>query len=155
MAKIDQWQAPRARPAPPACTEESKPIMNFRDMLVHCEECGRDFFFTVEQQRRLAERGMEIVVPQFCENCRQRVTYGGKLHGRIKWFDPTKGYGFIVGDDGKEIFVHRNSVVPTPEGSLPSLEDGQEVLYEAADSPKGPQAVQVTPFEEEQQTPDS
>ena len=133
---------------PQARTEESKQNMNFRDMQVHCEECGRDFFFTVEQQRRLAERGMEIVVPAFCDNCRQRVSYGGKLHGRIKWFDPTKGYGFIVGDDGKEIFVHRNSVVPTPEGGLPPLEDGQEVLYEAADSPKGPQAVQVTPFEE-------
>lgn len=132
---------------PPGNAEESRQIMNFRDMLVHCEECGKDFFFTVEQQRRLADRGLEIVVPEFCESCRQRVDYGGKLHGRIKWFDPTKGYGFIVGDDGKEIFVHRNSVVPTPEGGLPPLEDGQEVLYEAAESAKGPQAVQVTPFE--------
>jgi CspA family cold shock protein len=81
-----------------------------------------------------------------CDTCTQRVKYGGKLHGRIKWFSREKGYGFIVEDSGKEIFVHRNGIPLTDEGILPNLDEGQEVLYESMDTPKGPQAVQVTPF---------
>ena len=120
--------------------------MNFRDTLITCQECGRQFIFRVEKQRKMADQGLEIVLPERCDSCRQRTEYGGKLHGRIKWFNPEKGYGFIVQQSGEEVFVHRNSVPLTEEGTLPSLEEGQEVLFEVRDSPKGPQAVEVTPF---------
>jgi CspA family cold shock protein len=119
--------------------------MNFRDTLVTCQECGKQFVFTVEKQRQMAERSEEVVPPTLCESCTQRVKYGGKLHGRIKWFDPEKGYGFIARDDGGELFVHRSGVPLADDGTLPTLEEGQEVLYEVMDSPKGPQAVQVRP----------
>jgi CspA family cold shock protein len=120
--------------------------MNFRDTLVTCQECGKQFVFTVEKQRQMAERGEEVVPPTLCEACTQRVKYGGKLHGRIKWFDPEKGYGFIARDDGAELFVHRSGVPLTEAGTLPPLEEGQEVFYEVMDTPKGPQAVQVRPY---------
>jgi CspA family cold shock protein len=120
--------------------------MNFRDTLVTCQECGKQFVFTVETQRRLTEQGQELTVPDTCVACTQRVKYGDKLHGRIKWFSQEKGYGFIAGDNGSEVFVHRNSVSRTEDGNLPALEEDQEVLYEVMDSPKGPQAVKVTPY---------
>jgi CspA family cold shock protein len=120
--------------------------MNFRDTLVTCQECGKEFFFTVEMQRQMAERGLEVEIPDLCSSCLMRVRYGGKLHGRIKWFSLEKGYGFIVKDDGAEVFVHRNGLALTEEGTLPHLDEGQEVLFEVSDTPKGPQAVQVTPL---------
>jgi CspA family cold shock protein len=120
--------------------------MNYRDTLVTCQQCGKQFIFTVETQRKMAERGQEVKAPETCTGCTQRVMYGGKFHGRIKWFSLEKGYGFIAGDDGQEVFVHRNGIPLAEDGTLPNLDDGVEVLYEVTDSPKGPQAVQVTPF---------
>jgi CspA family cold shock protein len=121
--------------------------MTFRDTLVTCKECGKEFVFTVEKQRHMAERGQEVVVPDLCDECRGRIAYGGRRHGRIKWFDAGKGYGFIAQDSGDEIFVHRSGVAPDSEGQVPTLEEGQEVLYEVTDTPKGPQAVAVAPFQ--------
>ena len=120
--------------------------MNYRDTLVTCQECGTQFVFTVEKQRQMADRGLEIVTPDHCASCTQRIKYGDKLHGHIKWFSLEKGYGFVVQEDGSEVFVHRSGVPLTDDGSLPPLEEGQEVLYKVMDSPKGPQAVQVTPY---------
>jgi len=122
--------------------------MNFRDTPVTCKSCGKQFIFTVETQRQMAERGLEVEIPEMCNSCMQRAEYGGRLHGRIKWFSLEKGYGFVIADSGSELFVHRNSVPLTEAGTLPALEEGQEVLYDVTDSPKGPQAVQVTPYGE-------
>jgi CspA family cold shock protein len=121
--------------------------MNFRDTLVTCQECGKQFIFTVEKQRQMADRGLEIEIPTLCQDCTQRVRYDGKYHGRIKWFNPEKGYGFIIQDDGREVFVHREGFLPTDEDALPSLEDGQEVLFDVMDTPRGPQAVKVTQYQ--------
>lgn len=120
--------------------------MNYRDTSVTCQECGKKFIFTVEAQRKMAEHGQEITTPQMCGACTQRVQYGGKLHGRIKWFSLEKGYGFILGDSGEEVFVHRSGVSLTDESTLPTLDEGQEVLYEMQDTPRGPQAIQVVPY---------
>jgi CspA family cold shock protein len=120
--------------------------MNYRDTLVTCQECSKQFVFTVERQRQMAEQGVPVTTPDMCRACTGKVSHGGKIHGRIKWFSLEKGFGFIVADSGGEVFVHRNSVPLTDEGTLPPLEEGQEVLFETIDSPKGPQAVQVTPY---------
>lgn len=122
--------------------------MTYRDTLVTCQECGKTFVFTVEVQRRLAEQGGEPSVPELCEACTRRIKYGGRLHGRIKWFNLEKGFGFIAQDDGPELFVHRAGVPLTDQGALPGLPDGLEVLYDVMDTPKGPQAVKVTPYNE-------
>jgi len=63
------------------------------------------------------------------------------MTGKVKWFNPAKGYGFITGDDGNEVFVHFSAI--QAEG-YKSLEDGQAVSYEINDGEKGPQAVNVT-----------
>jgi len=62
------------------------------------------------------------------------------MTGKVKWFNSAKGYGFITGEDGKEVFVHFSSI--QGEG-YKSLEDGQAVEYEVTDGDKGPQATNV------------
>ena len=62
------------------------------------------------------------------------------MTGKVKWFNADKGYGFICGDDGKEIFVHCTSII---QDGYRSLDDGQEVEYEVVIGEKGPQAANV------------
>ena len=95
--------------------------MNFRDTLVTCQSCGKQFVFTVEAQRSMADRDQEIRIPGMCDACTQRIKFGGKLHGRIKWFSMEKGYGFIIADSGSDIFVHRNSILQDEDGFMDSL----------------------------------
>ena len=54
-------------------------------------------------------------------------------NGTVKWFNPEKGYGFISGEDGKDIFVHFSSI--QAEG-FRTLTEGQKVTYEAEPDPK-------------------
>ena len=63
--------------------------------------------------------------------------------GKVKWFNESKGYGFITADDGsKDVFVHYSSIVG--EG-FKTLREGQAVSYDVQDSPKGPTATNVQP----------
>ena len=113
--------------------------MNFRDTWRTCEACGRDFVFTVGEQRRLHNLGAEGVEPTRCPTCRQITDEGVKLIGRVKWYNPDKGYGFIVKADGSEIFVHRTSLSP----GVYRLADDERVEFEVRQSGKGPEAVNV------------
>ena len=65
------------------------------------------------------------------------------MKGKIKWYNARKGYGFIEGEDKKDIFVHRNSI---PDGTY--LNEGDQVEYEIEDTDKGPQATNVTKSED-------
>ncbi len=60
------------------------------------------------------------------------------MKGTIKWYNSRKGYGFVQGEDGKDIFVHRSSV---PEGVF--LNEGDAVEYEVEDSDRGPKAINI------------
>lgn len=61
--------------------------------------------------------------------------------GTVKWFDSKKGFGFISGDDGKDVFVHFSSIAS--EG-FKTLEEGQKVTFDIIEGQKGPQASNVT-----------
>ena len=63
------------------------------------------------------------------------------IEGSVKWFDPRKGYGFIVGPQGQDIFVHF-SVIDQAEG-FKTLRDGESVSYSASKGQKGWSATKV------------
>ncbi len=60
--------------------------------------------------------------------------------GRVKWFNETKGYGFIEQDGDRDVFVHYTAI--EMEGYR-TLKEGQKVEYEMILTPKGPQAKKV------------
>jgi CspA family cold shock protein len=61
--------------------------------------------------------------------------------GTVKWFNDSKGYGFISRADGEDVFVHFSSIAGD---GFKSLQEGDQVTFEVEDSDRGPQAVSVT-----------
>ncbi len=61
--------------------------------------------------------------------------------GKVKWFNETKGCGFIEREDGNDVFVHFRAI--SGDG-FKTLAEGQAVEFEVEDGQKGPQAVNVT-----------
>ncbi|ALO39752.1 cold-shock protein [Alcaligenes faecalis] len=65
-----------------------------------------------------------------------------KLSGTVKWFNDAKGFGFITPDNGGEdLFAHFSSI---QMNGFKTLKEGQKVLYEVAQGPKGKQALNIT-----------
>ncbi len=64
-----------------------------------------------------------------------------RCHGKVKWFNDQKGYGFIARDDSPDVFVHHTAI--QMEG-FRTLREGEEVVYDLLDGQKGPQAANVT-----------
>jgi len=65
-----------------------------------------------------------------------------RFKGTVKWFNATKGYGFIGRDDGEDVFVHFSAI--QAEGYR-KLEEGQLVEFSVESGPKGLQASNVVP----------
>jgi CspA family cold shock protein len=64
-----------------------------------------------------------------------------KVQGRVKWFNNTKGYGFIGRDDGSDVFVHYSAIAAD---GFRTLNEGDLVEFEIVQGQKGPQAANVT-----------
>lgn len=60
--------------------------------------------------------------------------------GTVKWFNAEKGYGFLTGEDGNEVFVHFSEI---QGDGFKTLEEGQRVTYEVTEGSRGPQASNV------------
>ncbi|ACQ67547.1 MULTISPECIES: transcription antiterminator/RNA stability regulator CspE [Candidatus Williamhamiltonella] len=64
-----------------------------------------------------------------------------KIKGKVKWFNESKGFGFITPDDNsKDVFVHFSAI---QDSGFKTLAEGQGVEFEIADGQKGPSAVDV------------
>lgn len=60
--------------------------------------------------------------------------------GTVKWFNESKGFGFITNEEGGDVFVHYSAI----QGSgFKSLSEGQSVSFDVVDGPKGPHAANV------------
>jgi CspA family cold shock protein len=63
------------------------------------------------------------------------------IEGTVKWFNESKGFGFLSQEGGPDVFVHHSEI--RAEGYR-TLAEGERVKFEVTDSPKGPRAVNVT-----------
>lgn len=64
-----------------------------------------------------------------------------KVQGKVKWFNSTKGYGFIGQDSGPDVFVHFSAI---QMDGYKTLQEGDSVEFEVVQGQKGPQAGNVT-----------
>ena len=63
------------------------------------------------------------------------------LNGKVKWFNPTKGFGFIEREDKeKDVFVHMSAV---RDAGMNGLDEGQALTFDVEDGPKGPNATNL------------
>ena len=91
-----------------------------------------------EEQRFHSENHWNILFSFFCKKRLQELKGGTIMKGTIKWYNSRKGYGFILGEDGKDIFLHRTSV---PDDL--HLKEGDKVEYETEDAERGPKAINI------------
>ncbi len=62
------------------------------------------------------------------------------MNGTVKWFNSEKGFGFITGEDGNDVFAHFSQI---NSDGYKTLEEGQKVSFTVVDGPKGPQAESI------------
>jgi cold shock protein len=74
---------------------------------------------------------------------RKEPKMADRVTGTVKWFNAAKGYGFISHEGGKDLFVHFSEIQDAGNGYR-NLNEGDQVEFTIGESPKGPQATNVT-----------
>jgi cold shock protein len=105
-----------------------------------CKRCGAGFVLTSTYADLLDRRDVKVVVPVLCPTC--FLTRGPlpKERGEVKWFSPRKHYGFILSEDGEEVFFHERQIYGKHQNGL---HEGQEVRFHIHYPVKGPEALNV------------
>lgn len=145
--------------------------MNYKDTWA-TDEDGNKFVFTVEMKRSLAKAGLPIEAEALSQleghtqtPVNQSYSAGnspapqaaaaslepeiiqidpetGKYIGTLKWYNASRGYGFISRGAGEDIFFHKTSTIGDPA----DIPEGQPVLYDVEERNKGPEATEVEPY---------
>ncbi len=111
----------------------------FRDEMLLCERCGIAFLWSSEEQRHATRQGNSRELPRLCPGCRHLLPPPGFRRGLVKWYSPRRRYGFVVSDDGTELFTHRSHFV----SGLGTLHSGDLVEFRVLEEARGPVAVDV------------
>jgi CspA family cold shock protein len=87
-----------------------------------------------------ARRGAEAVVPLLCPTCFLKKGPLPKERGTVKWFDPRKHFGFIVTEQGDEVFFHQRQLLGVDREEV---QEGEAARFHVRSGAKGPEAVNV------------
>jgi CspA family cold shock protein len=105
------------------------------DRFLVCADCGTRFVHTIAEQQHSDEG------PTQCPACRYLAPTAGRQRGLVKFFNVRKGWGFIVQEDGQEIFLHRSGI--SPDARQPPLVEGDLVEYTTEKTERGVQAINL------------
>jgi CspA family cold shock protein len=105
-----------------------------------CQRCGSGFLFTATYGHLLARRGHYVIAPVLCPTCYLAEGPLPKRRGEVKWFNHHKRYGFILTDDGEEVFFHQSQLVGANGGQV---REGVTVRFHLHYPAKGPEALNV------------
>jgi CspA family cold shock protein len=86
-----------------------------------------------------ARRGAKAVVPVLCPTCFLKKGPLPKERGKVKWFSPRKHYGFIVTEQGDEVFFHQRQLLTDDR----EAHEGEAARFHVRGTPKGPEALNV------------
>jgi CspA family cold shock protein len=114
--------------------------MTNQPQTVTCERCGSGFVLTTGYLNLLSRRNVKVIVPMLCPTCFLRNGPQPKQRGEVKWFSPRKRYGFIVSEEGEEIFFHEQQLLGDDETGP---RGGQPVRFHVHYAIKGPEALNV------------
>jgi cold shock CspA family protein len=112
---------------------------------VTCHRCGSGFVLTTTYQNLLSRRGAKVVIPVLCPTCFLNGGPQPKQRGTVKWFSLRKHYGFIVTDEGEEVFFHEQQIL---EENGNKVRSGHTVQFHLHYPIKGPEALNVELVEE-------
>lgn len=88
-------------------------------------------------------RGAASPRPKQFLSTKRSLSMSERFVGTVKWFNPTKGYGFIGRENGEDVFVHYTAI---QMAGYRQLKEGQKVEFSIEEGPKGLQAARVVPL---------
>ena len=117
--------------------------MGERDTLLTCESCGIRFVVTARERHLAVEAGSRRLTSA-CPGCTAIEKIVSRHRGAVKWYDVRKGYGFLRGEDGQDVFVHASGL---RDSASARLRKGRAVEYLVEPSERGPAARDVVQIE--------